>query len=90
MYMSDHQCKESLKSYCRRPSKELKHTISAVLENVTAGFATSQILLCHLKNTQVQGLTIQTCYLLKLFRLSLSLNFDFGDSFFRGFIVRDS
>ncbi|CAC5371797.1 unnamed protein product [Mytilus coruscus] len=39
MYMSDHKCEESLKSYCRRPSNEQKQKISAVLDNVATGSA---------------------------------------------------
>ena len=37
MYMSDHKCEESLKSYCRRPSTGQKQKISTVLENVATG-----------------------------------------------------
>ena len=37
MYMSDHKCEESLKSYCRRPSTGQKQKISTVLEKVAIG-----------------------------------------------------
>ena len=37
MFMSDHKCEESLKSYCRRPSTEQKKMISSVLGNVASG-----------------------------------------------------
>ena len=37
MFMSDHKCEQSLKSYCRRPSTAQKEIISNVLENVAAG-----------------------------------------------------
>ena len=37
MFMSDHKCEESLKSYCRRPSTVQKKTISSVLGNVATG-----------------------------------------------------
>ncbi|XP_062574457.1 uncharacterized protein LOC134236294 [Saccostrea cucullata] len=37
MFMSDHKCEESLKSYCRRPSVQQKKMISSVLGSVAAG-----------------------------------------------------
>jgi len=37
MFMSDHKCEQSLKSYCRRPSTAQKEIISNVLENVATG-----------------------------------------------------
>ena len=37
MFMSDHKCEESLKSYCRRPGTTHKQLINNVLENVATG-----------------------------------------------------
>lgn len=37
MFMSDHKCEESLKSYCRRPSTEQKKVISTILGSVATG-----------------------------------------------------
>ena len=50
MFMSDHKCEESLKSYCRRPSNEQKQKISAVLDNVATGSSKSSALV-PVKNT---------------------------------------
>ncbi|CAC5410637.1 unnamed protein product [Mytilus coruscus] len=58
MYMSDHKCEESLKSYCRRPSNEQKQKIRAVLDNVATGSANSTSLVPS-KNTQIQTPIIQ-------------------------------
>ncbi|CAC5384776.1 unnamed protein product [Mytilus coruscus] len=41
MFMSDHKCEESLKSYCRRPSTVQKYKISSVLDNVATGNSSS-------------------------------------------------
>ncbi|CAC5374667.1 unnamed protein product [Mytilus coruscus] len=41
MFMSDHKCEESLKSYCRRPSTDQKYKISSVLDNVATGNSSS-------------------------------------------------
>ncbi|CAC5422622.1 unnamed protein product [Mytilus coruscus] len=46
MFMSDHKCEESLKSYCRRPSTVQKYKISSVLDNVATGnFSSSAALI---------------------------------------------
>ncbi|XP_078309646.1 uncharacterized protein LOC144618023 [Crassostrea virginica] len=37
MFMFDHKCEESLKSYCRRPRNELKKGISTILGSVATG-----------------------------------------------------
>lgn len=41
MFMSDHKCEESLKSYCRRQSTIQKHTVSSALDNVATGTSSS-------------------------------------------------
>ena len=45
MFMSDHKCEESLKSYCRRPSTVQKHTISSVLDKVATGNSSTSVAL---------------------------------------------
>ena len=41
MFMSDHKCEGSLKSYCRRPSTGQKQMISEVLGSIATGNSTS-------------------------------------------------
>lgn len=42
IFMLDHKCEESLKTYCRRPSTAQKEMISNVLEHVASGMSSDK------------------------------------------------